>query len=35
MSRAYNIVDADGHVLEPLDLWTITWTRGSATGRRG
>src|ERR1700687_1287145 len=21
MSRAYNIVDADGHVLEPLDLW--------------
>ncbi len=21
MTRAYNIVDADGHVLEPLDLW--------------
>src|SRR5256885_14099700 len=21
MSRAYNVVDADGHVLEPLDLW--------------
>jgi predicted TIM-barrel fold metal-dependent hydrolase len=21
MSRAYNIVDADGHILEPLDLW--------------
>jgi len=21
MSRAYNIIDADGHVLEPLDLW--------------
>jgi len=21
MPRAYNIVDADGHVLEPLDLW--------------
>ena len=21
MSRAYNIVDSDGHVLEPLDLW--------------
>lgn len=21
MSRIYNIVDADGHVLEPLDLW--------------
>src|SRR5258706_16462838 len=22
MSRAYNIVDADGHILEPLDLWS-------------
>ena len=22
MSRTYNIVDADGHVLEPPDLWT-------------
>src|SRR5688572_22999663 len=22
MSRSYNIVDADGHILEPLDLWT-------------
>jgi predicted TIM-barrel fold metal-dependent hydrolase len=21
MARAYNIIDADGHVLEPLDLW--------------
>ena len=21
MGRAYNVVDADGHVLEPLDLW--------------
>ena len=21
MTRAYNVVDADGHVLEPLDLW--------------
>src|SRR4051794_41949297 len=21
MRRAYNIVDADGHILEPLDLW--------------
>src|SRR3954466_11280429 len=21
MPRAYNVVDADGHVLEPLDLW--------------
>ena len=21
MDRAYNVVDADGHVLEPLDLW--------------
>jgi predicted TIM-barrel fold metal-dependent hydrolase len=22
MTRAYNIVDADGHILEPLDLWS-------------
>ena len=22
MRRAYNIVDADGHILEPLDLWS-------------
>jgi predicted TIM-barrel fold metal-dependent hydrolase len=22
MARAYNVVDADGHILEPLDLWT-------------
>src|SRR5207247_10543319 len=21
MARAYNAIDADGHVLEPLDLW--------------
>jgi len=21
MSRPYNVIDADGHVLEPLDLW--------------
>src|SRR5438270_237231 len=21
MGRAYNVIDADGHVLEPLDLW--------------
>ena len=21
MSRAYNVVDADGHILEPLSLW--------------
>ena len=21
MGRAYNIIDSDGHVLEPLDLW--------------
>src|SRR5207237_9008528 len=21
MTREYNVVDADGHVLEPLDLW--------------
>jgi hypothetical protein len=22
LGRAYDIIDADGHVLEPLDLWT-------------
>ena len=21
MSRAYNVIDADGHILEPFDLW--------------
>src|SRR5262245_62978627 len=21
MARAYNVVDADGHILEPVDLW--------------
>src|SRR5258708_7776954 len=21
MSRPYNVIDADGHILEPLDLW--------------
>ena len=21
MARAYNAIDADGHILEPLDLW--------------
>jgi uncharacterized protein len=21
MARAYNVVDADGHILDPLDLW--------------
>src|SRR5262245_66618605 len=21
MARAYNVIDADGHILEPLDLW--------------
>ena len=23
MTRAYNVVDADGHILEPLDLWSL------------
>jgi hypothetical protein len=22
MGRTYNVIDADGHILEPLDLWT-------------
>ena len=21
MARAYKVIDADGHILEPLDLW--------------
>src|ERR1700731_5318084 len=21
MARTYNVIDADGHILEPLDLW--------------
>ena len=21
MGRAYNVIDADGHVLEPVDIW--------------
>jgi hypothetical protein len=21
MGRAYNVIDADGHILEPVDLW--------------
>jgi hypothetical protein len=35
MTRAYNVVDADGHVLEPSICGTTTWTQNSATGRRG
>jgi len=35
MTRAYNVVDADGHILEPLDLWTTYIDPGFATGRRG
>jgi hypothetical protein len=34
MSRTYNVIDADGHVLEPVTLWGDTWTRSFATGRR-
>jgi hypothetical protein len=25
MTRAYNVIDADGHILEPFDLWNIEW----------
>ena len=32
--RAYNVIDSDGHILEPLTLWNDYmdpgWTRGSA-----
>ena len=33
MGRAYNVIDADGHILEPLDLWDkwVAVSRNSAT----
>ena len=31
MARTYDIIDADGHVLEPVDLWTSTSIRATAT----
>ena len=34
MTRAYNVVDADGHILEPLDLWDRYIDPSSATARR-
>jgi len=34
MSRAYNVIDADGHILEPLDLWGKYIDPNSATGHR-
>ena len=30
MTRPYNVVDADGHILEPLDCGTATWIPPSA-----
>jgi hypothetical protein len=30
MTRAYNVVDADGHILEPLIYGTVTWIQPSA-----
>ncbi len=37
MGRAYNVIDADGHILEPLDLWDKSWKgiHPFATGDRG
>ena len=35
MARAYNVVDADGHVLEPLDLWDRYMDPNTATVRPG
>ena len=35
MARTYNVIDADGHILEPLDLWDEYMDPNSATGRRG
>jgi len=34
MARAYNAIDADGHILEPLDLWTNTSIPNIASGGR-
>ena len=28
MGRAYNVIDSDGHVLEPLNLWENYIDRG-------
>ena len=33
MTRAYNVVDADGHILEPADLWN-TYMDPEFRGRR-
>jgi hypothetical protein len=30
MSRAYNVIDADGHILEPFELWS--YSRKLVTG---
>ena len=36
MARTYNVIDADGHVLEPVDIWEqVHGSRPTATGRRG
>ena len=36
MSRTYNVIDADGHILEPFSLWNdYIDPRLSATARRG
>ena len=37
MARVYNVVDADGHLLEPLDLWDNTndAVAEAAVGPRG
>ena len=34
MGRVYNVIDADGHILEPLDLWDNYIDPLFATGRR-
>ena len=35
MSRVYNVIDADGHILEPVDIWDNYMDPNSATRRRG
>ena len=34
MTRTYKVIDADGHILEPLALWDRTWIPPIASGPR-
>ncbi|HEX3524656.1 MAG TPA: hypothetical protein VHT52_21530 [Stellaceae bacterium] len=34
MDPAYNVIDSDGHILEPLNMWENYTMRRFASGRR-